>query len=274
MKTSFLGSIPRHVLLGILTVIALAPLIFMVLTSVKSPDEYSLNPAGLPQSITFDNYTHALVDLPTLRWAMNSLIVTVVAVVISTLIGAMAAYAISFGNFRGRTTLLSGRIAAIMVPPVVLVVPMFVTMVNLKLINTLGSVILFYSCLLVPFCIFFLYNFFRTVPTELVEAAVVDGAGPIRTLFSVVVPLAKPALVTVAVVNAIWAWNELLVALVFLQDEKSRTLMAGMTLLQGRYVTNQPLVLAVATLSILPVALFYLLSQRAFVRGLTAGIGK
>jgi ABC-type glycerol-3-phosphate transport system permease component len=274
MKISGFASIPRHILLGILTVIARAPLIFMVLTSVKSPDEYSVNPAGLPKSITFDNYTHALVDLPTLRWAMNSLIVTVVAVIISTVVGAMAAYAISFGNFRGRTTLLSGSIAAIMVPPVVLVVPMFVTMVNLKLINTLGSVIIFYSCLLVPFCIFFLYNFFRTVPSELVEAAVVDGAGPIRTLFSVVVPLAKPALVTVAVVNTIWAWNELLIALVFLQDEKSRTLMAGMTLLQGRYVTNQPLVLAVATLSILPVALFYLLSQRAFVRGLTAGIGK
>jgi ABC-type glycerol-3-phosphate transport system permease component len=274
VKISALASIPRHILLAVLTVISLAPLIFMVLTSVKSPDEYSVNPAGLPKAITFENYSRALVDLPTLRWATNSLIVTVVAVVISTVIGAMAAYAISFGRFRGRTTLLSGSIAAIMVPPVVLVVPMFVTMVNLKLINTLGSVIIFYSCLLVPFCIFFLYNFFRTVPAELVEAAVVDGAGPIRTLFSVVVPLAKPALVTVAVVNAIWAWNELLIALVFLQDEKSRTLMAGMTLLQGRYVTNQPLVLAVATLSILPVALFYLLSQRAFVRGLTAGIGK
>jgi ABC-type glycerol-3-phosphate transport system permease component len=274
VKISGLASIPRHVLLAILTVASLAPLIFMVLTSVKSPDEYEQNPAGLPHTVTFSNYVHALVDLPTLTWALNSLLVTVISVAISTVAGAMAAYAISFGTFRGRTPLLMGSIAAIMVPPVVLVVPMFVTMVNLKLINNLGSVILFYSCLLIPFSIFFLYNFFRTVPSELVEAAVVDGAGPLRTLWSVVMPLAKPALVTVGVVNAIWAWNELLIALVFLQDERSRTLMAGLTLLQGRYVTNQPLVLAVATLSILPVAAFYLLSQRAFVRGLTAGIGK
>jgi ABC-type glycerol-3-phosphate transport system permease component len=170
--------------------------------------------------------------------------------------------------------LVSSSIGFIMVPPVVLLLPMFVVMVNLRLINQLPSVMLFYSCLLVPFSIFFLTNFFRTVPAELLEASTVDGAGPLRSLWSIVLPLAKPALVTIAIVNAIWAWNELLVALVFLQDENQRTLMAGMTLLQGRYATDQPLVLAVATLSIIPVAAFYFASQRTFVRGLTAGIGK
>ena len=180
----------------------------------------------------------------------------------------------AFGRFRGRSVFLSSAIGFIMVPPVVLLLPMFVVMVNLRLVNTLGSVVLFYSCLLVPFAIFFLVNFFRSVPRELVEASVVDGAGPLRTLWSVVLPLSRPALATIAVVNAVWAWNELLVALVFLQDESQRTLMAGLTLLQGRYVTNQPLVLAVAVLSILPVAIFYLLTQRSFVRGLTTGMGK
>ncbi len=268
------AAVPRQLLLTLVTVAALAPLTFMLITSLKTSDEYARNLVGLPSAPTLENYRRALVELPTLQWALNSLIVTVCAVVVSTTIGALAAYAISFGSFRGRTALLSGSIGAIMVPPVVLVLPMFVVMVNLRLVNNLLSVILFYSCLLVPFCIFFLVNFFRTVPTELVEACVVDGAGPLRTLWSVVLPLARPALVTVGVVNAIWAWNELLIALVFLQDENRRTLMAGLTLFQGRYVTNQPLVLAVATLSILPVAAFYLLSQRAFVRGLTAGIGK
>jgi len=108
----------------------------------------------------------------------------------------------------------------------------------------------------------------------LLEAATIDGAGPLRSLWSIVLPLAAPALVTVAVVNAVWAWNELLIALVFLQDENQRTLMSGLSLLQGRYATDQPLVLAVATLSIVPVVAFYLAGQRAFVRGLTAGIGK
>lgn len=265
---------PRQVLLTVVTLAALAPLTFMLLTSLKSPQDYAQHPLGLPTSPTFDNYVTALVDVPTVRWAVNSLAVTVLAVLVSSTLGALAAYAIVFGRFRGRSVVLSSAIGFIMVPPVVLLLPMFVVMVNLRLINNLGSVALFYSCLLVPFSLFFLVNFFRSVPRELVEASVVDGAGPLRTLWSVVLPLSRPALATIAVVNAVWAWNELLVALVFLQDESQRTLMAGLTLLQGRYVTNQPLVLAVAVLSILPVAVFYLLTQRSFVRGLTAGMGK
>ncbi len=267
-------ALPRQLLLMVVTLASLLPLTFMLLTSLKSPQDYARHPLGLPTSPTLSNYVTALIDVPTVRWAVNSLLVTVASVLVSTVIAALAAYAIAFGRFRGRSLMLNSAIGFIMVPPVVLLLPMFVVMVNLRLVNTLGSVVLFYSCLLVPFAIFFLVNFFRSVPRELVEASVVDGAGPLRTLWSVVLPLSRPALATIAVVNAVWAWNELLVALVFLQDESQRTLMAGLTLLQGRYVTNQPLVLAVAVLSILPVAVFYLLTQRSFVRGLTAGMGK
>lgn len=264
----------RQTLLCAVTLTALAPLTFMLLTSLKRPQDYAQHQLSLPTSPTLDNYITALTDVPTLRWALNSLLVTVVSVVASSMVAALAAYAVAFGRFRGRSVVLSSAIGFIMVPPVVLLLPMFVVMVNLRLINRLWSVMLFYSCLLVPFAMFFLVNFFRTVPRELVEASVVDGAGPLRVLWSVVLPLSRPALATIAVVNAVWAWNELLIALVFLQNESQRTLMAGLTLLQGRYVTNQPLVLAVAVLSILPVALFYLLTQRSFVRGLTAGMGK
>jgi raffinose/stachyose/melibiose transport system permease protein len=269
-----LTAVPRQAFLTLMTVAALAPLTFMLLTSLKTPEAYQQHPLGLPLSPTLDNYVRALVNLPTLHWAFNSSVVTVVAVMASSAVGALAAYAITFGRFRGRALLLNGSIGLIMVPPVVLLLPMFVVMVNLRLVNNLGSVMLFYTCLLVPFSVFFLVNFFRSVPRELIEASVVDGAGPLRTLWSVVLPLSRPALVTIGVVNAVWAWNELLIALVFLQDEGQRTLMAGLTLFQGRYVTDQPLVLAVATLSILPVATFYLLTQRSFVRGLTAGMGK
>ena len=269
-----LGPTARQVLLGAATVVSLAPLTFMVLTSLKTSADYAANPAGLPTGISFDNYRRALVDLPTMRWMLNSLVVTVVAVAASTAIAALGAYAISFGRFRGRQALLGLNIGLIMVPPVVLLLPVFVVMVNLRLINTLPSVAVFYTCLLVPFAVFFLNSFFRTVPQEVIEAVSMDGAGPGRTLWSVVLPLARPALMTVCVVNAIWVWNELLISLVFLQAEEQRTLMGGLTLFQGRYATDQPLVLAVATLSILPVAAFYVLSQRSFVRGLTAGIGK
>jgi ABC-type glycerol-3-phosphate transport system permease component len=269
-----LGRTARHVLLTVMTVAALAPLTFMLLTSLRTSDDYATDPGGVPRAFTLENYVRAFTEIPALRWALNSLVVSAASVAVSTAVAALGAYALVFGRFRGRSVLLAVNIGLIMVPPVVLLLPMFVVMLNLRLIDHLGSVILFYSCLLVPFATFFLTNFFRTVPSELLEAATIDGAGPLRSLWSVVLPLAAPALVTVAVVNAIWAWNELLIALVFLQDENQRTLMSGLSLLQGRYSTDQPLVLTVATLSIVPVVVFYLLSQRAFVRGLTAGIGR
>jgi ABC-type glycerol-3-phosphate transport system permease component len=135
-------------------------------------------------------------------------------------------------------------------------------------------VTLVYVGLLVPFTIFVLVNFFATIPRSLEDAAAIDGAGALRTLWHVFVPLSAPAIMTVVVVNAVWVWNELLIALVFLQNDSARTLMAGLAQFQGRYATNEPLVLAGALVSIAPVVLLYLSGQRFFVRGLTAGIGK
>ncbi len=134
--------------------------------------------------------------------------------------------------------------------------------------------IIFYSGLNVPFGVFFFTNFFRQFPGELIEAATVDGSNPLTTLRRIVLPISAAAVFTLVIVNAIWVWNELLIALVFLQNENQRTLMSGLTLFQGRYVTNEPLVMAASFLSILPVLFVYLAGQRFFVRGLTAGIGK
>jgi ABC-type glycerol-3-phosphate transport system permease component len=160
------------------------------------------------------------------------------------------------------------------VPPVTLLVPMFVFMVDTGFVNHLQSVIIFYTGLLVPFAIFFLANFFRTVPVELIEAASSEGAGPFTVLRRIVMPLSGAATFTLVIVQAIWVWNELLIALVFLQNESSRTLMAGLTQFQGRFATNEPLVLAGALISIAPIVVLYLSGQRFFVRGLTAGIGR
>ena len=147
-------------------------------------------------------------------------------------------------------------------------------MVNAHLINQLPSVIIFYTGLLIPFSIFFFVNFFREIPVELVEAAYIDGAAHHRVLRRVILPISGASTVTLIIVNAIFVWNELLVALVFLQSNSARTLMAGLALYQGRYVTNEPLLMAAAFLSILPLAVLYVFGQRFFVRGLTAGMGK
>jgi len=195
-------------------------------------------------------------------------------VVLSTTVSIMAAFAIVFSKAVGRESLFRTNIAFMAIPPVALLIPMYLVMVRAHLINQLPSVIIFYTGLLIPFSIFFFVNFFREIPEELVEAAYIDGAPHHRVLRSVIMPLSGASTVTLVIVNAIFVWNELLVALVFLQSNAARTLMAGLALYQGRFVTNEPLLMAAAFLSILPLMVLYIFGQRFFVRGLTAGMGK
>jgi raffinose/stachyose/melibiose transport system permease protein len=273
-RRGLLGILSRHALLVIISLAALYPLWFIVSTALKSNTAYQLDPTGLPTHPTLGPLRAIVRDQPMPRWMWNSFLVTVSSVAVSTLIALLAAYAAVFGRFWGHRIFLSTSVALMVVPPVTLLVPMFVLMVDTGWINHLQSVIVFYAGLLVPFAIFFLANFFRTVPHELIEAASVEGAGPFTVLRRIVMPLSGAATFTLVIVQAIWVWNELLIALVFLQNESGRTLMAGLAQFQGRYATNQPLVLAGALVSILPIVVLYLSGQRFFVRGLTAGIGK
>jgi ABC-type glycerol-3-phosphate transport system permease component len=264
----------RQAVMVAMAIVSLYPLWFLVQTALKTNEDYTLSPTGFPTSPTLHNLKTVIVDLPVPRWALNSAIVTIASVGISTIIALFAAYAIVFSSMRLRELLLRTNLALMVIPPVALLIPMFIFMVDVHLINSLTSVIIFYSGLMLPFSVFFFVNFFRQFPMELIEAATVDGAKPWTTLRRIVLPISAAATFTLVIVNAIWVWNELLIALVFLQDENRRTLMAGLTLFQGRYATNEPLVLAGAFISILPVILVYLAGQRFFVRGLTAGIGK
>ena len=267
-------SVGRQVVLVILSVISLYPVWFMLSTALKSPQYYTLHPTGLPLQPTLSNFTSVFSQWPILTWTRNSLVATGVSVLVSTVISLMAAFAIVFSGVVGRESLFRTNIALMAIPPVALLVPMYMLMVNAHLINQLPSVIIFYTGLLIPFSIFFFVNFFREIPMDLVEAAYIDGAPHHRVLRRVILPLSGASTITLVIVNAIFVWNELLVALVFLQSNSARTLMAGLALYQGRYVTNEPLLMAAAFLSILPLTVLYVFGQRFFVRGLTAGMGK
>ena len=268
------GVLSRHAFLIIVSLAALYPLYFIAATAIRSNAAYQLDPTGFPSHPTLSALRSMIVDQPLPRWMWNSFLVTLSSVAVSTFVALLAAYAAVFGRFRGHKIFLSSSVALMVVPPVTLLVPMFVFMVDTGMVNHLQSVIIFYTGLLVPFAVFFMTNFFRTVPQELIEAAASEGAGPFTVLRRIVMPLAGAATFTLVVVQAIWVWNELLIALVFLQNERARTLMAGLTQFQGRFATNEPLVLAGALISIAPVVFLYLSGQRFFVRGLTAGIGK
>ncbi len=269
-----LRAIPKHLLLLAFALITLIPLYFLLVNSFKSQAEYITNPYGLPSDPTFDTLGDAFKGGDLLRWLGNSAIFTVASVSISTLVAALAAYPISLMRWRPGPVLLALLVALMVVPPIVLVVPLFKMMVDLGQLNSYHSVIIVYTGILLPFSTFLLASFFRTTPRDLLEAARLDGAGHVRIWWKVVMPLALPALVTVAIVQALWVWNEVLIAVVFLQTEELRTLMVGLTLFQGRYDLNVPLVMAGMVWATIPMLLLYLVGQRFFIRGLTAGAVK
>jgi ABC-type glycerol-3-phosphate transport system permease component len=227
-----------------------------------------------PAHPTLDNFHQAFRDGEILRWVANSLILTVGSVVISTAVAALAAYPLARSRFRGQSMFLGLNIVLMVIPPVVLVVPLYLLSVSLNLVNSRIFVTVVYVGLLIPFSIFVLVNFFATIPRSLEDAAAIDGAGTLRTMRHVALPLSAPALVTIIVVNAVWVWNELLIALVFLQDNNARTLTAGLTFFQGRFTNNDPLVMTGALIASVPMILLFLVGQRFFIRGLSAGFGK
>lgn len=266
--------VPKHVILVALALVAVVPIYFMLVNSFKTQGEYIENAYGLPEKPTLATLGDAFRGGDLLRWLANSTIFTTASVVLSTIIAALAAYPIALLRWRPGPWLLSLLIALMVVPPIVLVIPLFQLMVDLDQLNTYRGVIVLYTGIMLPFSTFLLASFFRTVPRELLDAARLDGARHFHVWSRVVLPLSIPALVTVATVQALWVWNEVLIAVVFLQTEELRTLMVGLTLFQSRFNLNVPLVMAGMVWATLPMLVLYLAGQRFFIRGLTAGATK
>jgi ABC-type glycerol-3-phosphate transport system permease component len=184
---------------------------------------------------------------------------------------ATAAWGFAHWKWRGRDTVLGLLISLMVVPPVVLLIPLFTLGAKLGWISTFRMLILVYIGLMLPFSIYLLTNFFRAIPVSLIEAAEIDGASDFRTFRSVVLPLSGPPLITLTIVNLLWAWNELLLALVFLQSDEKKSLMVGITGFQSRYSLSIPTIMAGMTIATLPLFITYIFGQRYFITGLTAG---
>jgi raffinose/stachyose/melibiose transport system permease protein len=268
------AGLARHVVLLAFVGLALVPIYFMVVNALKTDTEYVSNQLGPPHDLVGSTLSDALAGGELYRWMLNSLLITGVSVLVSTAVAALGAYPISLMQWRPGGIVLSVLVALMVVPPIVLVIPLFQMVVAAHQLNTYQSVIAIYTGLMLPFSTFLLASFFSTIPRSLIEAARIDGAGSLRTLLSIVLPLARPALVTVIVVQALWVWNEVLIAVIFLQQSNLRTLMVGLTVFKSRYHLEVPLVMAGMLWATIPMLALYLVGQRFFVRGLTAGATK
>jgi len=268
--TATFGTLVRYGLLSAVSITALAPGYVMVTAAFKTQQEFLAAPWSLPTSWSLTAFAGAWsAGLP--QWFLNTIIIAVGAVAGVMILSSLAAWGFAYWRFRGRETLLGIVVSLMVVPPVVLLIPLFVFGAEIGWISTFRLVILIYVGLMLPFSVYLLANFFASIPASLLEAAQIDGATTWTVFRRVVLPLSGPPLATLAVVNLLWAWNELLLALVFLQRPESKTLMAGIATFKGRYSLDVPVVMAGMTLVVLPLIVAYLIGQRFFIRGLTAG---
>ena len=262
---------PSWLLLSFFTLLSLYPFVFVTFTAFKSKRAYAADPVGPPWEPTLEYLERALTSGNMPGYLLNSIIVVGAAVLLLLVIASMAGYALSILKFRGSGVILLGIICLLAVPAAVVMIPLYRTVSQLGLVNSHLGLILTYTALQLPFSIYLMTSFLNGLPREIIEAAQIDGAGQIRVFRTIVMPLAGPALSTMATLNFLWLFNELLFGLLIMQDDQHRTLPVGLAVLQGQNTTPVPLLASGLLISLLPVLAVFFLAQRSLSRGLTAG---
>ncbi len=253
-------------------IIALAPLMYMVSTALKANayvQEYP--PRFIPENPTLENFQTAFNSRNFARALLNSAVVAASTSILVTLLSSMMAYAFARFEFRGKKVIFAGLLIMIMIPGVILLIPQFILAKTLGLINSLPGLVLIYSAGPLAFNTFLLRGFLESLPREIEESAIIDGANPFTVFWRVMMPLAAPAISTVAVFSFLGSWDEYLLALNLLTDESLRTLPIAIANFRGQHASNWGLVFAGSLTAVIPTVVLFVIFQRYFIQGITSG---
>jgi multiple sugar transport system permease protein len=274
-RRSLAGPAGRYLAIAVLTVLVLGPLYWITSSAFKGRQEIlQTAPTLVPLAPTVENFQDLFTatDFPGYLW--NSLVVAVLTVVFSTLVSVAGAYGLYRLRVPGNNKIAGAVLLSYMVPGTLLLVPLYQVFSHLELIDTRNAVVLVNVALTAPFCTWLLRGFFLAVPEELDEAAAVDGAGPVRTMVQIVLPLVAPGIATVAVYSFIFSWTEFVFASQLLISDDLTTLPIGLSNIMGQYTINWGLLMAGTVCTVLPAIIPFLFVGRYFVGGLTAGAGR
>lgn len=259
----------------VLVAVCLFPFAWMALSSVKKLDElYTVPPHWLPSAPTLEHYSTVLFASNIPRYFLNSIIIAVGSTGLSLILAIFASYGFARFNFRGKAALQSFVLVGQLLPTAAIIVPLFITLRWLHLVNTYWGLILVYMIITLPLSVWMLTSYLRGIPVELEEAARIDGASRLGILFRIVVPLSLPGIVAVVVYAFVTTWNEFIFALCFATDSSVKTLPIGLAEFSTEFNTDWGGVMAASLVMTLPIVLLFLAFQRLFVGGLTAGATK
>lgn len=253
-----------------IAVVCAVPLWYIVINTFKTIPDMNANPLGLPSEWTFENYVDAFATVPIVRSLVNTLIVTFFGVAIQVIAGALAAYGMILRKSTFTAAVGAILMVVFVVPAQTTLIPLYRMEAQVGLVNTLAGLIVIYLGGAV-FCYFLIVGYMRSLPFELIEAARIDGAGPFRIFWSIVMPLIRPILTTVVVFQTMSTWNDFMNANVFISSSDLRTIVLQVYNAVGQFSTDWPSFMTITVLALLPVFVFFIFCQKWIVAGLVAG---
>ena len=265
-----------YVLLSAWSIIVIVPFLWVLLSSFKTTKEILASPFSLPAHWQFDNYAHAWTDAGIRQFFLNTVIVVGAALVLVMLLGSMCAYVLARFRFRGSRFIYYLMLAGLTFPIFLAIVPLFFILKNAGLLNTLPGLIMVYVAFALPFTVFFLYAFFKTLPDDVYEAALMDGAGDWRAFFLIMLPMARPGIASVAIFNFLGLWNQFLLPVALNTDLTKYVLTQGMASFasQAGYAVNFGSLFAAVVITVLPVLATYIVFQRQLQGSVSPGLLK
>lgn len=262
-----------HIALILWSLLIILPLLWTLLSSFKSTQEILGSPLGLPSKLRFGNYANAWTTAGIGRYFFNTVFVVGSALVLVMILGAMCSYVLARFKFWGNRAIYYSMLAGLTFPVFLAIVPLFFVLKNFGLLNTLPGLILTYVAFALPFTVFFLHAFFKSLPHEVYEAAQIDGAGEWRSFFSVMLPMAKPGMASVAIFNFLGLWNQFLLPVALNTNSNNYVLSQGMASFasQAGYAVDFGALFAAVVITVIPVLVVYIIFQRQLQGTVTAG---
>ena len=256
------------------SLLCLYPFFWLIYSALKTQKEFDMNSVALPKAPTLDNFIHVITisDMP--RYMLNSLIVTVLSLLVILTISFVTGYFLSRFKFRGHNLLYGIFLVGILIPVHSLMVPMYVFFSRMKLTDHLLTLVLPYAAFQLPTGIYLVESYVHSIPREMEEAAAIDGSSFSYTLLHIILPMTRPALMTSAIISFFYCWNEFSFALILTTSTNLRTIPLGLTLFKGTYSTNYPVMMAATVIAILPALLLYTLFSKNIINGVVTGAVK
>lgn len=270
----FAGTLGKYVLLIFFAVFALLPLVWMWIAALRESNEVFLSPFALPKRLAFGNLVEAWTVGRFGDYFLNSIIITLPTVLGVVALSCLAGYGIARFKFRGRNIAFYTLLLGLMVPFQSIMIPLFYQLRDMSLLGTYWAFILPATALGLPFGVFLMQSYFQDLPDALADAAKVDGCNEFQTFYRIMLPLAGPAVSSLIVFQFMFSWNSFLMPLLYLQSERLRPIPLGLMFFQGTYTQDISLIAAGVSIATVPVIIVYLIFQRQFIKGLTAGAVK